>query len=274
MRPGVCHPGEKALYQLATAPRGIGQVLDSVFQLTRVTFVPLLPLALLTGLISAIPMFYMLTSGVLEDPEGLAGYMMSLGYWVSFLVTMPLSFMLYGSCILLSESTAQGNPFGTGKCIAFVARRLLTIILAFILFMLAVAIGTVLLVIPGLLLMVSLYLFLPAIVLDGKGAIESLKYSHGLVWGNWWRTAAIVTIAVIIIYVLMLLVGAAIGLALIVTGLTPATAFLIETGTSALATLVITPFFTALYVEVYRDLKMRKTGGDLASRIESAGTPG
>lgn len=262
------------MFQIATAPRGIGQVLDSVFQLTRIAFVPMLPLALLGGLISAIPMAYMLLSGVLEDPASAGAFVRSAGYWISILVMLPLSTILYAACILLGESIAQDNRYAIGKCISFVLPRLLTLILAFILFALAVAVGLVLLVIPGLILMVSLYMFLPAIVLDGKGAMDSLKYSHSLVWGNWWRTATIVTIAFIIIYVLMILVGVVFGMVLMVTGFDPVIAFLVEAGVTVLGGLLVTPFFIALYLEVYRDLKMRKTGGDLAARIESAGAPG
>lgn len=261
------------MYQLATAPRGIGQVLDSVFQLTRAIFVPMLPLSLLSGLVSSIPLVYMLTSGVLENPAGVSGYFFSVGYWASILVMLPLSFILYGAGILLGESIAQSNRYGVGKCLAFVAPRVITLVLALILYMLAVAVGMVLLVVPGLILMMSLYMFLPAIVLDAKGPIDSLKYSHKLVWGNWWRTAAIATIAVVIIYVLMILVGLVIGLVMMVTGFDPVIAFLLEACTTVLGGLLITPFFIALYLEIYRDLKMRKTGDDLAARIGSAGAP-
>jgi len=262
------------MYQLARAPRSIGQVLDAMFQLTRATFVPMLPLSILSGLISAIPLAYMLLSGAVEDPEVAAATLASAGYWISIAVMLPLSVILYAACLLLGESIAQGNRFGIGKCIALVAPRVLTLILAGICFGLAIALGLVLLVIPGLILMVSLYMFLPAIVLDGKGSVESLKYSHNLVWGNWWRTAAIASIAVIIMYVMIILIGVILALVFIVTGFNPVIAFLVEGGTTLLGSLLITPFFVALYLEIYRDLKMRRTGGDLAARIESAGAPG
>ncbi|MEX1994457.1 MAG: hypothetical protein WD929_07325 [Steroidobacteraceae bacterium] len=262
------------MFQLATAPRGIGQVLDSVFQLTRLIFVPMLPLSLIGGLISAIPLGYLLMSGMIGDPAAKAQSLISVGYWISILVMLPLSMILYAACILQGESIAQDHRYGVGKCIGFVVPRVITLIAAFILYSIAIVLGLVLLVVPGLILMLSLYMFLPAIVLDGKGIIESLQYSHSLVWGNWWRTAAVATIAIIIIYVLVILVGLVFGLVLIVTGFDPVIAFLIEAAVTVLAGLLITPLFIALYLEMYRDLKMRKTGGDLAARIESAGAPG
>ena len=272
-RRGLVLQGE-FMFQLATAPRDIGQVLDSVFRLTGILFVPMLPLALISGLISLIPLAYILLSGAIGDPAAASRAIFSFGYWGSILVMLPLSMIVYAACILQGESIAQNSRYGVGKCLAFVAPRVITLVLALIMYMIAVAIGTVLLVIPGLILMVSLYMFLPAIVLDGKSSFESLTYSHKLVWGNWWRTAAIATIAVIMIYVLFLLVGLAIGLVMIVTGFDPVIAFLLEAVVTLLSGLLVTPFFVALYLEIYRELKMRKTGGDLAARIESAGAPG
>jgi glucose-6-phosphate-specific signal transduction histidine kinase len=114
-------------------------------------------------------------------------------------------------------------------------------------------------------------MFLPAIMLDDKGAIESLRYSHGLVWGNWWRTAAIATIALIIVYVIFVIVGVLAGMAFMLTGVDPVAIFLVQVLTTLVGGILMTPFFVALFLEIYRDLKMRKLGSDLAARIEGAG---
>jgi hypothetical protein len=270
--PAGLQAGGATMYQLAAAPRGIGQVLDSVFQLTRASFVILLPYAIVTSLVGAIPFAYLIWTGALDDPQRLATVGMSAGYWICVLVMVPLLFIAYGAAIVRAESIAQNQRIGLGDSISQVAPRVGTILLAGIGFVVAIALGFVLLVIPGLILMVSLYMFLPAILLDGKGSIESLTYSHKLVWGNWWRTMAIVTIALIIMYVLFLLVGLAIGLLFAFTGVDLVMMFLVNIGTTIIGGLLVMPFFTALYLEIYRDLKMRKSGGDLAARIEAAGT--
>jgi hypothetical protein len=260
------------MYHLATAPRGIGQVLDSVFQLTRASFFALLPFAALVGLVSSIPLVYMIWTGALNDPARLATMMFTPGYWIATLVMLPLMFVAYGGAIVRAEAVAQGEPLGFGESVRKVLPQLFTIILAAICFAIAVGVGLVLLVIPGVILMVSLYLFLPAILLDGKGAFDSLTHSHSLVWGNWWRTMAIVTIAVIVMYVLFLLVGVVIGIFFGFAGADPVFLILVNLATTTLGGLLLMPLFTALYVEIYRDLKMRKSGGDLAARIEAVGT--
>jgi len=260
------------MYQLATAPRGIGQVIDSVFQLFRASFTSLVVFAFIGGLISVVPIIYMLWSGALDNPLSAGGFAMMPGYWLTILCTVPLTLIIYGAAIALCESIARGQKISIGAALGRGLSCLLTMFFATILFGIAVAVGMVLLVVPGLILMLSLFMFQPAIILDDKGVIESLKYSHGLVWGNWWRTAAVFSIAIIILYVLFLLVGVAAGLFFVAVGLDTASVFIVQAVTTLLMGFVVTPFFVSLYLEVYRDLKMRKEGGDLAARIETAGT--
>jgi hypothetical protein len=260
------------MYQLATAPRGIGQVIDSVFQLFRASFMSLLVFALIGGLIGVVPIAYMLWSGAFADPLTAAGMALMPGYWISILCTVPLTLIIYGAAIARGESVAQGRKISIGAALGRGLSCLLTMLVASILYGLCVAGGMVLLVIPGLILMMSLFMYQPAIILDDKGVVESLKYSHSLVWGNWWRTTAVFSIALIIIYVLFLLIGVAAGVLFIMVGFDAVIAFIVQAVTTLLAGFLITPFFVSLYLEVYRDLKMRKEGGDLAARIAAVGT--
>ena len=260
------------MYQLATSPRGIGQVLDSVFKLTRLSWVRLLPYAILGTILSAVPFVYLMSTGVLQDPAQFATIGISPTYWIIILVMAPIGALLYGAGIARIESIAQGADSGFGQSFRVAFPRLGSLLIASICFMLAVAIGLVLLVVPGIILLGSLFLFLPAIVLDGKGPIESLNFSHKLVWGNWWRVATTGTIALIIIYVIYLLAGILIGFFVGFGGADPAFAFILNMVSTLIGGLVLTAFFYALYVELYRDVKMRKTGGDLAARIATVGT--
>lgn len=69
-----------------------------------------------------------------------------------------------------------------------VFKKLHLLFIASILYTISVAIGFILLVIPGLILMVSLLFSGFLILLEDQGIFESLISSHCLVWGNWWRT--------------------------------------------------------------------------------------
>src|SRR5215208_7196687 len=49
----------------------------------------------------------------------------------------------------------------------------------------ALAVGTVLLIVPCLILMVSLALCFNTALFENKGPVDALTESHRLVWGNW-----------------------------------------------------------------------------------------
>ena len=83
-------------------------------------------------------------------------------------------------------------------------RRLLPVILASLLYGLAVLGGSLLVIIPGIIVWLSLAFYALCITLEGDGIIESLRHSHRLVWGNWWRTAMIGSVVLVVYYVLSL----------------------------------------------------------------------
>src|SRR5688572_13927052 len=161
----------------------------------KAALVPLLPYAAVGAAISLVPWYYLYQLGVFDNPLLVAQIFMSPQYWLVLLITMPLTAIVYGAALVRAESFATGEPISLGASFARAGPRVVAIILAMICFLLVLAIGFALPVVPGLILMVSLFLFLPAIVLDRKGPVESLNYSHKLVWGNWWRTAAVISIA-------------------------------------------------------------------------------
>jgi len=166
-----------------------------------------------------------------------------------------------------AESIAQGARIGIGDALAFGVRRSLVLVLATVGYGLACLIGLVFLVIPCVILMVSLVLYMPAIVVDRKGVFDSLSHSHTLVWGNWWRTSALLTIGIIFVYVLVMVVG--IGLALLgqFLGFDTTTQILVQFISASVMTVFMIPFTNALWLEIYRDLKLRKEGGDLEQRL-------
>jgi hypothetical protein len=257
------------MYQHATSPRSIGQVLDSVFKLMKPAFVPLIGYAIIGAVISLAPWIYMYQQGVLENPLLMIEMFSASGFWVVILVMMPLNAIVGGAALLRTQSIARGEASSFGESLKGVGGHVVALILGMLGYLVAVMIGTVLLIVPGIILMISLAMFLPAIVLGGKGAIDGLKYSHKLVWGNWWRTATVYTIGFIIMYVLMLVIGVVLGLAFAFTGTDLVATMLVDAASSIISGLVAMPFFCALLSEIYTDLRMRKSGDDLGARIEA-----
>jgi hypothetical protein len=135
--------------------------------------------------------------------------------------------------------------------------------------MVALCIGLVLLVIPGLILMVTLFFFWYFILLEDQGAVASLKSSHALVWGgNFWRTVAVVTVAAVIYLVALFAIGGTLGLLIGVSmfddptpeelAAGPGMALLVFATVQVVLNTVLLPMWTSLTLVLYRDLQLRR----------------
>ena len=256
------------MYQLPTAPRANGEVLDSVFKLTRTGFLRMLPYAILTSLLSAAPFVYLLKvyADVLADPAAAIDFMFSWHSWLLGLAIMALGVFNYGASIVRIESIAQGADIGIGPSFGATLPRVPALVGAMFGYILAVIVGCALFVVPGIYLAGALFLFVPAIVLDGKGAIESLGHSYQLVLGHWWRLAMIGGIALIILYLVYVVVGVVVGLVMGFRGAELSFIVMVDLVSSLVGGLLMAPFLAALCIEMYREVTIRKQVGSVSIR--------
>jgi len=118
-------------------------------------------------------------------------------------------------------------------------------------------------------------LFLPSIVLEGEGAIGSLRRSSRLVEGQWFRAGAVLTLASLIVTALVLVPLFLGGMIVALAGL--AGAFADQSGLGSIlsntATIVLQVLFSSIgtitYVMLFVDLRNRREGTDIGERISS-----
>ena len=243
------------------APLSIGKVLDAGFSMYRQILKPALPLAIALGVVSQLPQVvpYMIAK------EG--GFGVTLG--VGFLIWFVLYFALYNGWIVSIDRMARGEaPLDFGAAFGAGIGKVPSTLLAVLLFMVALCIGLVLLVIPGLILMVTLFFFWYFILLENQGAVASLKSSHKLVWGNFWRTTAVITVAAVIYVVALFAIGGILGLVIGVSmfrdptaeelAAGPGVALLVFASVQAVLTALLLPMWTSLTLILYRDLQLRQ----------------
>jgi hypothetical protein len=252
------------MYTLATAPQSIGGVLDSGFKLFTACLSRTFLLAAFGTLLSApLNMAAPWLAGTQSTGNVLA-------LVLAFLILIALTLAVTGALIARIDAIAKGGDLPLSSALGVGARRGPALFICGVCYALVVAIGMVLLIIPGLYLMVSLVFGLYAVVTERLGPIASLSYSRGLVRGHWWRTAAILTIIGIILIVLYIVLGLVVG---IVVATNPET---VETGVepwyvsfvfAPLLAGVVTPLAYSLLLAALYDLKLRHEGGDLAERI-------
>ncbi len=111
--------------------------------------------------------------------------------------------------------------------------------------------GTMLLIIPGIILSVSLMFVFILGIIDAQGILQTLLNSHRLVWGNWWHTALIISIP--------LMLGTIITLTSFVIAVRffsemPYAVFLFN----AIAQIIFIPLVFSIALVLLNDLRLRR----------------
>ena len=264
------------MFSLPTEPGAIGHTLDAGFKLYFVVFKRVLVMSILAALSVSLPMHVMVLLMPMFVAEGGGpGEGLIAALVIGFTACMVVYMWIYLAALYRIGGIGQGEDRTFGECMRVGGRKIFPVMIAAILYSLAMMGGFILLVVPGLILWVSLAFFGVCMVLDNDGIIESLRHSHRLVWGNWWRTAIIGTVVLIVYYVIYLAVEVPFAVAdqMIYASELGALPGLGQTILSLIGDLIATvitfPLIIAVMIAVYHDLKLRKEGQDLEARVEA-----
>jgi len=265
-------------YQALTQPSGIGRVLDSGFKLFAASLKPVLLLIIATAIINVIMQYAMFQTMApaqqYTTQEEMAQYMAGIVpqlVGISIIIWL-VSIILYNAILSRVGEVAKGGNGELYDALITGIRKAFPVFIAAILYSLAISVGFVLLVIPGLILMITLLFFQVLIVVDDEGIIASLKTSHALVWGNYWRTTAVIMIPFFIIYALIMVVAFAAGFfgafntPDMVDGQMHMTFGVFDIAMAAVSVLMV-PLLDSIFVAHVNDLKLRKSGSDLEQRM-------
>ena len=131
-----------------------------------------------------------------------------LGLIIGALASIVGTFWLQGALVEAVQDVRDGKQDLTiGELFARVQPRLPALIVAGILAGLGIAVGLILLIVPGLFLLTIWSLIVPAIVIEGKSAGESFGRSRELVKGNGWSVFGVIVITIAAVIVASIIVG-------------------------------------------------------------------
>ena len=134
---------------------------------------------------------------------------------LGLLVGLAASFLYTGYVVKLVQDVRDGRrDFSVGELFSHAAPYVGTLILNGILAGIAIAIGFVLIIIPGLILLTIWAVIAPSIVVEDKGVFEAFGRSRELVRGHGWQVFGAVVLAFLIVFAVGLvasIIGAAIG---------------------------------------------------------------
>lgn len=268
-------------------PLAVGETLDLAFRIFRATLITCLAYSGLAVIAGELPNIYNIARQrplvtLLEEREPV--------YWLLYLLGTITAVVLCSALLLRQHAIASGGRPDTGAELPVVLRRLPGLLAALVLFSLTTSVWFVplvafrssdiltqglvvaLLSIPATWVGVALSCSWPAFLLGGAGAAASLARSWRLVRGSWWRLAAIYTVGLLLLIVLLTIAGA---LAMIVAVPMARGDLAILSAVTTVVVVILNaiglPFFIALMLAVYGDLTVRREGADLAQKIAAAG---
>lgn len=247
-------------------PQSIGQVLDSGFRIFQASLVSCLLYGALSMIAGQLPNIYFIATGRPLARFGGGSLLWIVLYAIGVLITL----VLYAAVLYRQYGIVTGRRLGTSVELSQALRKLPAYLALAILSMIILLVATLMLVIPGLYLLTPISFSSMALLLDDKGPVGAIGYVTRLVRGEWWRTTAILTVTFVLVIVFYTVATMIVGMALPLAGATDVAAITAATGVVFVVLGSIgLPFFSAVLLATYGELKVRKEGLDLEQRVAS-----
>ncbi len=257
-------------------PLSIGEILETGFKLLRGRFstliacvlVPVVPLTILgTALAAAIdPDRYDVDATGTSSSADLANLVDNLLGGCAAAIAIAAGFPVISSAYLGEQVDARTS-------LRYGLSRLLPLLVAYFVISIAVGLGLIALVIPGVFLAIKWSITFPAIVAERTGAFDGMTRSWELTRGTWWRVFGALVVVLLISFVLVFLVLVAFGAALASSDSISETTFaVLITAVSIAALAIVYPLTAAIVTVLYYDLRVRNEGLDLpalAGKLDS-----
>lgn len=255
------------MFELASTPRDLGEILVQGLRLGRLAFRRLFMLTSLLAFLGLAPTVCLVwgagdapisMANLAEMAERIRGPY-GLALLGVMLASMPIRALLLSRIAATSRGQTEGLQEEFGKAL----RAWPPLFLAGLIYILAIGLGALLLIVPGVILGISLMFEEFAVVLEGRGPIQALNRSHNLVWGQWWRTFGLLILIFVPLWVLMAITSGLLGIdAGNSTDMSVTGRALFEQGVLEMVCFaLLAPFGYSILYLYYHDLRLRKQEG-------------
>jgi len=172
------------------------------------------------------------------------------GALIGAIISLIAAFWLQGALVRAVEDVRDGRAdLSLGQTLQSVRPHLISLIVAGVLAGLGIALGLILLIVPGLVLLTWWIVIVPVIVLEQRSAGESFGRSRELVRGYGWNVFGVIVLTVLVY----------IGLSVVVRLLlTPFADWLEAFLSSVVVGTVATPFLAVAWTLLYFRLRRAK----------------
>ena len=257
-------------------PRSVGELLTDAFELYRqhwqnlfvIVAVIVIPLSFLQVLVGDFWIRQGLTEeelrGGVEVTENGAFAGAILGSIVVAITSILMWTVLTGAITRAAAGTFLGRDLEIGESYRYGFARFWSIVLVGLLSGLAIAVGFVLLIVPGFIVLTFLTCAIPALVIEGKRGREALRRSWNLVRGRGWPVFGTIVVATLINGIVNSLLTAPFG-----------DNWGARSIGASIASVITMPYMALVGVFIYLDVRVRKeqySAAELERDLASTGT--
>jgi hypothetical protein len=240
-------------------PRTLGEILSAAFDIYKtnaaklllVVAVVVVPLSLLGALLSnALAGSNDKTVVVLGQTQTISDRSFAaivLGSIIGALVAVIISAVLQAAMMRAAALATIGDPVDVSDSYRWGFKRFGSVLLVAILVGITVAIGFVLLIIPGIIFLTLFSVSIPAVVIENRRGTDAMKRSWNLAKEHFWHVLGVVIVAAIISGIVSSILGSLGGSSWFGSWIF-----------SAIAQIITAPFSALVSVLLYLDLRARK----------------
>ena len=255
--------------------RGVGEILSTAFnvykanaaKLITIVAIVVVPLALLDAFLTKVafaPKKHTVQSifgNTITTYATRNLFVVLAAATVGAVLAFVMSFVVQAAVSRAAAQATVGDPVDTESSYRWGFKHLGSVIAIALLAGLAIFVGFVLLIIPGIFVLGMLSVVIPVFVFEGKRGTQALGRSWELVKGNFWHALGTILLAGII-------AGFVTGILTAIGGSNWLVYFIF----SAIGRVITVPFTALVSVLLYLDLRARKeslTGDTLRSEVAS-----
>jgi hypothetical protein len=258
-------------------PLSVGDILDGAFTLYRRNFASFF----LIALIPVVPLILMWIAlpFMLTGASG-ADLLTGVAVLISTPYTAFASTLLWAALVYATMRAYEGETPGTGESLVVGLKRFLSVLIAGIVVFIAILLGFIFFIVPGLIFAAMFFAFIHAIVIERCDPFDALGRSRKLSKGARMRILGVSLLAGCITILpgmaLSAIAGVAGGWGMLMGGAEAVAVGgwvggLTQAG-SVLVTAITTPFSVAVLTLLYIDRRARTEAPDLEAAAERLGS--
>lgn len=245
------------------AQLSVGEVLNSSFELYRKQAVALWSLTAIVVIPTQVLIWIIVRVTLSGDAFARDGTVYTSGSTAPATVAVAVlgflsAILVMGALSRLLAETYTGHPSNWQESLGYAARHFAPLLWLAIVAGIALGVGYLLLLLPGVFLTVAWSVAVPVLVFEASPVFGALTRSWELVKFNWWRVFGALLVGLVIVFGISFAVGAILGT--IASSSSLAVVLTLSSLSRAIAAILGYPLVAAISVVIYASLRSQKEG--------------